>query len=265
MTQRSAADALNVPKATVSYLLNRALENLRGVLKRKGYAVAPLALGKSIQALGASAPPASLKASLDAITSEYLAGGIAQSQRLAGAAGIGSKPGVNYLVPLAVVAGCLAIAFGVAFWGPWQEESPHGRQRNTLQSQSMLPELIQIRGNVNLERGGESVPVEVGTKLRAGDLLKTGANGWAVLGLADRDSRVEVSRETLLSTQNEDNGIRRLDLRTGRPFDAFLTACAAHIASSRHDFAGPCRTVNGSFSQHLQSCSPGPSVNRHDH
>ena len=59
----------------------------------------------------------------------------------------------------------------------------------SLHAMAAEPEAIgqikRLSGSVSLERNGMSLPVQVGTELRAGDRLRTGADGFAGITLKD--------------------------------------------------------------------------------
>jgi hypothetical protein len=115
LTHKEAAEVLDLPEGSVSFLVNAGLERLRKILTKAGYNAAPAAV---LGALVHTAPPvpATLAAAVGKIVSGEVAGSGAGS---AGAAmGVAAKGGIAMKILVSVVAaGVLAGAAGLSAFG----------------------------------------------------------------------------------------------------------------------------------------------------
>jgi predicted DNA-binding protein (UPF0251 family) len=118
LTERRAADVLDVPKSTLNRIVRRGLKRMRMALAARGFAaMAPLELARQVRGLGVPPPPETLKNVLEDLlrNGPPPETGRSSSRRYVGGKARVAGGSVHWCLVAAVVA--FAPVAALAFWG----------------------------------------------------------------------------------------------------------------------------------------------------
>ncbi|MFC1479102.1 FecR domain-containing protein [Planctomycetota bacterium] len=102
-------------------------------------------------------------------------------------------------------AACLVIAAGAYLYNIYQMSQISGL---------IKAELIEMRGNVLIERSGDSIKAQKGMEILSGDNIKTETEGKAVIQYKGEETVISISEESELNL-HINQGAKQVDLKTG--------------------------------------------------